>query len=737
VPEHLRTIVELLIVALVVATGAVFFWLSRKRRARTQAELLAAAARHARQEQALAVLTGSHFMLSDHLEPALREISEVVSRTLEVDRVGIWRFQDGGKSLVCLDLFEAGARRHSAGMELQAENYLSYFGAKSHVLAAHDAHHDARTAELLESYLRPLGISSMMDTPIHAQGRAVGVLCCEHVGPAREWAGDEQTFAVAVANLVSALLAQVERRRTEQELRWKTALHEAQVHSSLDGILIVDAHERKILQNQRMLDLWNIPPEIAAEEDDRKQIAFVLDQTLHPEQFVAKISHIYSQSDAISHDEIELKNGKVIERYSAPVRGADGRHYGRIWTFRDITERKRAEATLAESRALILSLLESTTDLIWSVDAQTLGLLTFNTALRKYFEQYHGVEPRAGMPPEELMPPACAETWRGFFARTLCEGSFVTEYETPGRTHVLLLSLNLLRRDGEVFGISVFARDITERKRLEMQFRQAQKMEAIGTLAGGIAHDFNNILAAILGYTELARQKLAGRPEGAVYLDDVLAGTRRAIDLVRQMLAFSRREEPKRKLTALRPVVHEALRLLRATIPAEIEFEVALADDAADVLADATQIHQIVMNLATNAAHAMKGRTGRLGVVLENFEVDAALAATHADMRPGRYVRLSISDTGHGMETATLERIFEPFFTTKGPGEGTGLGLSVVHGIVRGHDGVAMVHSRPGEGTIFRLYFPANALSELGTSQESAAALRIPGDRILSGTPTS
>jgi len=250
--------------------------------------------------------------------------------------------------------------------------------------------------------------------------------------------------------------------------------------------------------------------------------------------------------------------------------------------------------------------------------------------------------------------------------------------------------------------------DITKRKQLEDQFRQAQKMEAVGTLAGGIAHDFNNILAAIIGYTELAGMVLEGNPEVRAHLGSVLQASSRATDLIRQILTFSRQQPLERRPILLLPVVKESLKLLRSTIPSTVEFELSLATDSPVVLADATQVHQLLMNLGTNAWHAMKDGTGRLQIKLEKCAVNESQAVALPGLRPGIYAHVSVSDTGCGMDEATLRRIFEPFFTTKPPGEGTGLGLAVVHGIMDSHDGVVTVHSRPGEGTRFDLYFPAH-----------------------------
>jgi PAS domain S-box-containing protein len=284
---------------------------------------------------------------------------------------------------------------------------------------------------------------------------------------------------------------------------------------------------------------------------------------------------------------------------------------------------------------------------------------------------------------------------------------------------------------GEVVGIVVMAQDITGRKRLEEQIRQSQKMDAIGTLAGGIAHDFNNILAAINGYTELAQLTLKDNPEVREHLDAVVRAASRATDLVRQILTFSRQQPLARRPIQLLPVVAETFELLRATIPSTIEFDLALASDTPTVFADATQIHQILMNLGTNAWHAMKDRPGRLRVKLEKFVVDAKLAATTKRLQPGVYARVSVRDTGSGMDPVTLRRIFEPFFTTKPLGEGTGLGLAVVHGIIDNHDGAITVDSRPGEGTVFCVYFPAHVGEADVPVDEAGSVPRGRGERVL------
>ncbi len=245
-----------------------------------------------------------------------------------------------------------------------------------------------------------------------------------------------------------------------------------------------------------------------------------------------------------------------------------------------------------------------------------------------------------------------------------------------------------------------------EKLRLEAQLRQAGKMEAMGTLAGGIAHDFNNILSAILGYTELAMGSTEDGTPLHKHLSRILKAGNRARDLVRHILTFSRQEQQELKPTRIGPVVGEALKLLRASIPTTIDIRYRTDDGNTTVMADATQIHQVLMNLCTNAGHAMEEGGGILEICLRQVSMDDTLRNLHPDIRSRRLVRLTVSDTGCGMTPDVMERIFDPFFTTKSRGKGTGMGLAVVHGIVRNHGGVLNVQSEPGKGTVFDIYLP-------------------------------
>lgn len=243
---------------------------------------------------------------------------------------------------------------------------------------------------------------------------------------------------------------------------------------------------------------------------------------------------------------------------------------------------------------------------------------------------------------------------------------------------------------------------------LEQELRQFQKLEAIGTLAGGIAHAFNNILGAMLGYAQMAKMEAAAVPDALESLDEVLLAGQRGKDLIQKILTFSRRQPSERRLVQLPAVVAEVERLLRPSLPPTIALGVGRSPELADVYADPAQLQQVLMSLVTNAVRALQGRGGKISIQLQNLELSAQAAAERAlQLRPGKYLELAVMDDGCGMEPAMLERIFEPFFSTKTPGEGSGLGLSVVYGIVTDHQGVVRVDSQPGLGSRFRVLLPA------------------------------
>jgi nitrogen-specific signal transduction histidine kinase/ActR/RegA family two-component response regulator len=284
---------------------------------------------------------------------------------------------------------------------------------------------------------------------------------------------------------------------------------------------------------------------------------------------------------------------------------------------------------------------------------------------------------------------------------------------------------------GTITDVTGLKRAEEQQKRIEAQSRQSLKMESLGTLAGGIAHDFNNILTGMFGFVDLARLDLPREHPVHDWLDRMAASSQRARDLVRQILTFSRKNEGERVPMRLHVVVGEALRLLRSTLPATINLEARIAHETPPVLADATQIHQVVLNLCTNAWHAMRPRGGGIIVTLGPCTVTPEQAASLPELKAGPYAQLTVADDAEGMDAATLEQIFEPFFTTKQTGAGTGLGLAVVHGIVKSHEGAIVVRSAVGVGTTFDLYFPAAAEDAVDVTAPPQETPRGHGERIL------
>jgi PAS domain S-box-containing protein len=276
-----------------------------------------------------------------------------------------------------------------------------------------------------------------------------------------------------------------------------------------------------------------------------------------------------------------------------------------------------------------------------------------------------------------------------------------------GRSVDISMTQSLCRdSNGEPSDILTILRDITDKRKIEKQLIQAQKMEAIGTLAGGIAHDFNNLLFIISGYAEMSMGHLPEENRVVGNMAEVRKAANRAKELVKQILTFSRVEEQKKRPMLIQSIIKEALALLRASLPSTIEIRKKIDKDCKCVSADPTRIHQVIMNLCTNAYHAMRENGGVLEVVLSGITIDIGDTAGHLNLTPGRYVMLKVSDTGKGIEKSVIDRIFDPYFTTKAKGEGTGMGLAMVHGIVKSLGGDIRVSSKPGKGATFYIYLP-------------------------------
>ena len=446
---------------------------------------------------------------------------------------------------------------------------------------------------------------------------------------------------------------------------------------------------------------------------------------VHPED--RHIVHGLIERGELPRDAAEIrwvaKDGRTImtEQRFVPIHDAAGRLVAIEGIARDITERKRTEEQVT---LLSRAIAESPVGVDITDGVGRLAFVSDPLCAMSGFSRGELL----GEPAEILLSPRNPSGFQDELREKLEQGlTWQGELHCRrknGEDYVVRATLTPLRDErGRIRHCVAVKEDITHWKReqegrrlLEAQLYQAQKMESIGTLAGGIAHDFNNILTGILGFTEIAKLSVKNDHPVSGALDEVRKAGLRARDLVAQILTFSRQREVRQVPLDLGRAVGEALKFLRASAPATITIKRHLA--AGTINADPTQIHQIVLNLCTNAIHAMGDRPGVLSVAVEPAAVDEALAAKMPKIIPGDYLCLRVHDTGHGMDEATLRRVFDPFFTTKQPGEGTGLGLAVVQGIVSVHGGGIAVESEPGVGSTFRVFFPVSS---------QAATVAVPG----------
>ena len=409
--------------------------------------------------------------------------------------------------------------------------------------------------------------------------------------------------------------------------------------------------------------------------------------------------------------ELKKINAELEERVSART---EELHVSNLQLKEEISERKQAEKAILKAKKDWERTFDTVPDLVAILDTDY-RIVRVNKAMAD----------RLGLTPEECVGQTCYCAVHGMdeppsfcpHAQLLKDGRehMVEVREERLGGDFIISTSPIFDSEGHLTGSVHVARDITERKMLEDKLRQAYKMEAIGTLAGGIAHDFNNILAAIVGYTEMLESSIEKESLEYDYVTQVLKAGGRAKELVQQILAFSRESDHELKPIQIKFPIKEALKLIRASLPTTIEIRRDIQADTT-VMADPTQIHQVIMNLCTNAGHAMREKGGTLDVSLRNADFgieNGDLGLGNGNLKsgiglvPGPYVKLSVSDSGCGMPPHIVTRIFDPFFTTKEKGVGTGMGLSVVHGIVKSHGGAIDVYSEPGQGTTFNVFLPA------------------------------
>jgi len=527
--------------------------------------------------------------------------------------------------------------------------------------------------------------------------------------------------------LAGATVDATRRKRAEEALRESEARFAVAVAGADDGIWVWDFVKGQAFSSRRGRELLGLPPqpEVQSLDEWRTEMAGQIHPDDQARRDAAIAEHLAGRSEAYVADfRVRRPDGewRWVHVHGRCERDAEGRPLRMAGSASDIDARKRAEEALRRSEEHYALAMAGSRGGHWVYESRSDSLYV-SPALSEMF----GLPPvtsaisradwlaRVPMHPDDapLVTRVIADQIEGRTAKADYECRIVLP---EGIRWTLTRTQRFDDADGQGLRVAGVSIDITERKeaeaerqRLEAQLRQAQKLEAIGTLAGGIAHDFNNILSAILGYGELAQRGTAEGSPQRRHIDATIAAAQRAKSLVERILAFSRAGMGERVPVHVQSVVDEALDSVAATLPAGVRLQRRLAAGDAGVLGDATQIHQVVMNLCANAVQAMRG-AGRLEVTLAIARLDTPLAVATSTLPAGEFVQLAIADSGSGIEPALLERIFDPFFTTKEVGVGTGLGLSLVHGIVTELGGGIAVESRLGAGSRFTAYLPLHAI---------------------------
>ncbi len=658
-----------------------------------------------RLRRTMEVLSG----LNGSSEQAYERLAEAVSIALDSRWAGISLFEGSGEQVRTLAFWADGAPADPFSYTLAGTPCAALVSATDQLVVAD------RVTELYPNapMLKQLGARSYVGETLFdsASGKAIGFLFAIDTVP-YEGTKEEQALLRLIAKRTVLLIEQtkVEQQLMESEMRFRKLFEDS-------------AQATLIIENDEFIDC-NRAALVMMGMNSKEQLSHVRPSEISPEfQPDGRLSELkapeminlaFENGSHIFEWEHVRFNGEhfMVEVLLTPISFSDRKLLHVAW--RDITDRKRASDALKDASNYTRSLIEANLDPLVTISPDG-----------KIMDVNHSTELATGLMRSELI----GSDFSAYFTdpdkaragyRQVLEKGEVVDYPLAIRhvsgsvVEVLYNATLYYDALGNMAGVFASARDISDRKRLEAeqdrlrgQLQQAQKMEAIGQLTGGIAHDFNNILAAILGYTGLALDRFVPDKESklASYLKEVQTAGERARDLIAKMLAFSRGAKGESVALDAPPLVKEVVKTLRSVIPSTIELDAHIEEHLPAILSDPVQLHQVIMNLAINARDAI-GEHGRIEIGLHNIgHLHASCDSCHHDI-DGEYVELSFSDTGSGIPPEILRRIFDPFFTTKEVGKGTGMGLSMVHGIMHEHGGHIRVHSVPGKGTTFRLLFP-------------------------------
>jgi len=562
--------------------------------------------------------------------------------------------------------------------------------------------------------------ASMALVPICNKERIVGLIQCIDRRRGRFTLASIEALEDIASHIGTALM----RKQAEERLRAERKQLLDIIEFLPDATLVLDTEGRVIIWNKAMESMTGIPAAVIVGKggyahavpfygEARPQL---IDLTLaNNEEIAARYSQIIREGDTLASEVFcralyDNEGGWVYAKASL-LRDHDGNVIGAIESVRDITYRKQMEEKLKEHVSWFRALFDATSDSVMLIkpDGEILDLNNI-AALRRNIRK----DAMRGQNIFHFLPSNAADMRARAFERLLHERRLV-QYEDSWDDRFYRVRLfPVVNEEGNVIQVASFSRDITEsvrakeeRKQLQSQLIQAQKMEALGTLAGGIAHDFNNILGAIVGFTQMAQVGLPPNSTTAQYLGKVFDAGERAAGLVRQILTFCRQTSTERVILYPSNIVREAVKLLRPSLPSTITINQQIENSTQPIFADPTQFHQILMNLCTNAYQAMEKTGGTLEITLRDCTFVPADLQVPGEGSVDNFVELTVSDTGQGIDPDIRNRIFDPYFTTKEVGKGTGLGLSIVHGIVTGYGGFMTCESQLDRGTVFTVYFPA------------------------------
>jgi PAS domain S-box-containing protein len=639
--------------------------------------------------------------IASTLDPltVLNKLADAALQQSEADEVSVLLPTDDGSELYVAAVRGAN-RERLLGERVPLEQSIASWVARERTpILLEGQVNDERFTAL---WPRP-DIRSAISVPLQLAGKLIGILNINATSRARPFTPGQMK---ALTILASTAAAALESTSLYGQVRQAEEKYRSIFENTVEGIFQSTPDGRFITVNPSMARIlgYESPEEMVATVTDITHQLYV-----DPERR-AEAAHIQEERGILQGLEFEAyrKDGEKIwlSLNRRSVRDENGAEIYREGSVEDITERKRAAEELRDSEKRYRDLVENARDLIYSHDLEG-----NYTSINRAGEQITGYtrEESLSMNIAQTVAPEYLEKARRMIAGKLT-GEEVTAYELEiiakdGRRIPVEVNTRLVYQAGVPCGVQGIARDITDRRELEDQLRQSQKLEAVGQLAGGVAHDFNNMLTVINGYSDLLLRGLGQDDPMHSKVEEIKKAGERASSLTRQLLAFSRKQVLQPKVLQLRSVVADVDKMLRRLIGEDIDLLTVLAPELGSIKADPGQIEQVVMNLAVNARDAMP-QGGKLTIEAENVYLDGEYVSHHITAAPGPYVMLAVSDTGVGMDEKTRARIFEPFFTTKEVGRGTGLGLSTVYGIVKQSGGNIWVYSEVGKGTTFKIYLP-------------------------------